>query len=136
MNLQFNLEYQTTFGEELVLNLMSGEQVEQHKMTTHDGLHWFCNLSMAAVAGTYVDYYYSLCRGDKEMRHEWLVVPHRLEFAAAKARSYIAYDHWLDIPEDSYMYSSAFTDCVFARKGKMSVCWKRRIYLPILKRHA
>jgi len=120
MNLQFNLEYQTTFGEELVLNLKNGEQVEHHKMTTHDGFHWFCNLNKKVNAGTYVDYHYSLYRGDKEMRHEWLVMPHRLEFAAAKAMSYVVYDHWLDIPEDSYMYSSAFTECIFARKGKMS----------------
>ena len=130
MKLQFNLEYQTTFGEELVLNLLSGEKVEQHKMSTLDGLHWSCDLNKtvknvssqgdAAEPGAYVDYYYSLYRGEQQMRHEWLVVPHRLEFAAAKANSYVVYDHWLDIPEDSYMYSSAFTDCVAARKGKMS----------------
>jgi len=120
MRLQFNLDYQTTFGEELVLNMLKGNDVEHFKLSTNDGHHWFCNLSQAVAAGSYVDYYYSLCRGDKEMRHEWLLMPHRLEFAAANADSYVVYDHWIDIPEDSYMYSSAFTDCIFARKGKMS----------------
>ncbi|MEE3446444.1 MAG: 4-alpha-glucanotransferase, partial [Prevotella sp.] len=122
MKLQFNLEYQTTFGEELVLNMLSGEgktsqtKVEQHKMTTLDGLHWFCEMSRSAKTSAYVDYYYSVYRGDQETRHEWLVEPHRLEFAAIRGVRYTIYDHWLDIPEDSYMYSSAFTDCVFARE--------------------
>ena len=47
-------------------------------------------------------------------------MPHRLEIIAPKANRYTVYDHWLDIPEDSYMYSSAFTDCVAARNRKMS----------------
>ena len=109
MKLQFNLEYQTTFGEELVLNMISGEgkdlhtKVEQHKMTTLDGLHWFCEMSRSVKTSAYVDYYYSV-----------------LEFAAIRGIRYTIYDHWLDIPEDSYMYSSAFTDCVFARECKMT----------------
>ena len=45
MRLQFNLEYQTTFGEELVLNVINGKDAEQYKMATHDGLHWSCEMS-------------------------------------------------------------------------------------------
>ena len=121
MKIQFNLEYQTTFGEELALNILEENgKTEQHKMGTHDGLHWTCDLSRTAKAGTYIDYYYSVYRGEEEYRHEWLVEPHRLEFAAVKGSCYVVYDHWLDIPEDSYLYSSAFTECVFARERKMS----------------
>ena len=124
MKLKFNLEYQTTFGEELVLNMLNGEagssKVEQHKMSTLDGLHWTCELSKSVKTTAYVDYYYSVYRGEEQTRHEWLVEPHRLEFAATKGIHYTVYDHWIDIPEDSYMYSSAFTDCVAARKTKMS----------------
>ena len=124
MKLQFNIEYQTTFGEELVLNVLSGEKtshkVEQHKMATLDGLHWNCELTKSVKTSAYIDYYYSVQRGDEEARHEWLVEPHRLEFAAIRGIRYTIYDHWIDIPEDSYMYSSAFTDCVSARKRRMS----------------
>ena len=124
MKLQFNIEYQTTFGEELVLNVLSGEKtshkVEQHKMATLDGLHWNCELNKSVKTSAYIDYYYSVQRGDEEARHEWLVEPHRLEFAAIRGIRYTIYDHWIDIPEDSYMYSSAFTDCVSARKRGMS----------------
>ena len=120
MKLQFNLEYQTTFGEELVLNILSDKKVEQHKMSTLDGLHWSCEMNKTMKSSVYMDYYYSVHRGNQETRHEWLTEPHRLEFAAIRGIRYTIYDHWIDIPEDSYMYSSAITECVAARKHKMS----------------
>ena len=123
MKLLFNIEYQTTFGEFLMLNIVTDEQsgkVQQHKLTTLDGLHWFCELSKTAKPGTYIDYYYSVMRGDEEARHEWLVQPHRLEFVAQKGMNYTIYDHWIDIPEDAYMYSSAFTDCIMACQREFS----------------
>ena len=136
MKVLFNVEYQATFGEDLVLNIMSGgdnAKVSQYKMSTLDGLHWFCELSKVAEPGTYIDYYYSVMRGDKEMRHEWLMEPHRLEFAAQEAERYAVYDHWLDIPEDAYMYSSAFTECVLARQREMSAKseYKRTVRLKV-----
>ena len=123
MKILFNIEYQTSFGENLVLNILPGDAAakpSQHKMQTLDGLHWFVELTKVLKPGTYIDYYYSVMRGDDEARHEWLVQPHRLEMAAQKAARYTIFDHWIDIPEDSYMYSSAFTDCVLARKRELS----------------
>ncbi|MBQ8711578.1 MAG: 4-alpha-glucanotransferase, partial [Prevotella sp.] len=121
MKLLFNLEYQTTFGEELVLNIQKENgKTEQHKMGTLNGLNWTCELSRAVKSGAYIDYYYTVCQGDQVTRHEWLMEPHRLEFATTRGSRYVIYDHWLDIPEDSYMYSSAFTDCVAARERQLS----------------
>ena len=120
MKIEFHLEYQTTFGEELVVNMLSGEKTETHKMGTLDGLHWTCELSKAGKTSAYIDYYYSVMRGDQVERTEWLVTPHRLEFAASKGARYLVYDHWIDIPEDSYLYSSAFTECVAARERHLS----------------
>ena len=121
MKLYFNLEYQTTFGEQLALNIIGEEgEAERHTMTTLDGKNWQLQLTKAAKAGTYIDYFYSLLRGNEEVRREWLTVPHRLEFAAVRGAAYRVYDHWLDIPEDSYMYSSAFTECVSARERALS----------------
>ncbi len=122
MKLQFHLEYQVSFGEELVLNLFVGdsEKVSQHKMSTLDGIHWSCEITKEMKSGTYVDYYYALMRGSEELRHEWLVEPHRLEFVGKEANQYVAYDHWIDIPEDAYLYSSAFTECVCSSKCQLS----------------
>ena len=119
MKLSFNLEYNTSFDEQLVLNIM-GEKVSTHAMSSLDGLHWSVEISCNKPSGSYFDYYYSVMRGEKKARHEWLVEPHRLELAAVKGARYTIYDRWLDMPEDSYMYSSAFTDCVMARQRQLS----------------
>ena len=120
MRIVFNLEYQTTFGEELALNILTDGKTEQHKMTTLDGYHWLCELSKAVKTKTHIDYFYSVMKGEEQARCEWLTEPHRLEFVATKGARYTVYDHWIDIPEDSYLYSSAFTECVAARERHMS----------------
>ena len=123
MKLLFNVEYHTSFGDNLMLNICSEEgaaKVSQHKMVTLDGSHWFVEISKTIKAGTFIDYYYSVMRGDEEMRHEWQVEPHRLEIAATKGVRYTVYDHWLDIPDDAFMYSSAFTECIMTRKRQLS----------------
>ena len=120
MKINFHLEYQTTFGEELAVNILMDGKTEQHKMSTLDGIHWTCELSKAVKPCAYIDYYYSVMRGGEEERHEWLVEPHRLELQAKKSANYRVYDHWLDIPEDAYLYSTAFTECVAARGVKLS----------------
>ena len=120
MRIVLNLEYQTTFGEELAVNILLDGKTEQHKMGTLDGCHWMCELSKTVKTNAHMDYYYSVMRGDEETRREWLTIPHRLEFVAAKGARYNTYDHWIDIPEDAFLYSSAFTECVAARERKMS----------------
>ena len=120
MKIRFNLEYQTTFGEELMLNILAEGKTEQHKMGTLDGLHWMCELSKNVRTDKCIDYFYSVVRGEQQARTEWLTEPHHLELVAAKGARYTVYDHWLDIPEDSFLYSSAFTECVAAREKKSS----------------
>ena len=120
MRINFHLEYQTTFGEELIVNILTDGKVEEHKMGTLDGIHWTAEISKNVKNAGYIDYYYSVMRGEKRERTEWLVEPHRLEFAAQKGTHYMVYDHWLDIPEDSFLYSTAFTECVAARKRSIS----------------
>ena len=120
MRIGFNLEYQTTFGEELMLNILAEGKTEQHKMGTLDGLHWMCELNKTVKADKCIDYFYSVVRGEQQARTEWLTEPHRLELVAAKGARYTVYDHWIDIPEDAFLYSSAFTECVAAREKKSS----------------
>ncbi len=136
MKLCFNIGYQTSFGEVIVLNVLNGDDtadVTQYKMTTIDGQHWLCEMNKAKLPDTFVDYYYSVKRGEQEVRKEWMVIPHRLEFSAGEATSYVVYDHWLDIPEDSYMYSSAFTDCIMAHQSELSskTSFKRTVRIKV-----
>ena len=121
MKIIFNLDYRTNFGEQLVLNLIDDKQgVKQFTMQTNDGLHWKTELSPSAKTTSHLDYYYSVVVDSDEKRHEWMTVPHRIELASLQGNNYIAYDHWIDIPDDAPMYSSAFTECILARERKLS----------------
>ena len=126
MEISFHIDYQTVFGEEVVLNVMPetpGADIKLFRMSTHDGYHWTYQMKVGRGAVPAVmNYYYSLDCDGSQRRHEWLTEPHRLELSAQKATLYEVFDHWIDIPEDSYLYSSAFTDSV-----------NRREHLPLKK---
>ncbi len=119
MKLQFNLDYQTIFGEEIVLHIIDSTHDfldAKHKMVTLDGHRWTAEVSHPGRSGRHIDYYYSVERDGQPVRTEWQVVPHRLQFTSTKVKTYVLYDHWNDLPEDSYLYSSAYTDCVTERE--------------------
>ena len=119
MKLLFNIEYQTTFGEDLVLNIkQNNDRVSQHRMSTLDGYHWYVEIADTWKVGTAIDYYYCLMRGKELLRQEWLIETHRIELVGKKINHYTVYDHWIDIPEDAYLYSSAFTECVMPSECK------------------
>lgn len=115
MTIHFHMDYRAAQDEQLVLNMLQADGTpsgEQYVMSTIDHEQWLCEVSNPLPSGSYIDYFYSIVKDSKTMRTEWLMEPHRLEAAAGQARIYYVYDHWLDIPEDSYLYTSAFTDCV------------------------
>ncbi|MDY4779581.1 MAG: 4-alpha-glucanotransferase [Prevotella pectinovora] len=116
MKIFFNIQYATTFGEILRLNVVGkGKDIEKvYSMNTYDGKSWHCEIT-AENGMSQMEYYYSVDNGDSEVRHEWTTVSHRLELNAKRAMTYFVNDRWNDIPYDSYLYSSAFTDCVNRR---------------------
>ena len=116
MKIFFNIQYATTFGEILRLNVVGkGKDIEKvYSMNTYDGKSWHCEIT-AENGMSQMEYYYSVENGDSEVRHEWTTVSHRLELNAKRAMTYFVNDRWNDIPYDSYLYSSAFTDCVNRR---------------------
>ena len=111
MTLHFHLEYETIFGEEIMLNLVGNDGVKTHRMATFDGKDWFCDLRLSKTDST-LTYYYNVTGRDNNNRNEWQIVKHVLDLTCAKATEYTIYDHWNGMPEDSYLYSSAFTDCI------------------------
>ena len=116
MKIHFILNYSTEFGQDLRLNIFDGETAEptSYGMNTADGKTWQCDIEMKK-APERADYFYSLDNSGHEERHEWQTVTHRIELNCKRAKEYTVYDRWIDIPRDSYLYSSAFTDCVNRR---------------------
>lgn len=110
MTIHFHIAYRTVVGEEVSLNTIEGHEVKTHRMTTADGNDWFCDLT-GKKAGTMLTYYYKVV-GNGHEREEWQTVRHVLELTCTEAVEYTVYDRWNTMPEDSYLYSSAFTDCI------------------------
>lgn len=136
MKLFFHIDYRTVFGEELLVHLLDvdntcDEHTKPYRMHTADGVHWECEVLLKQPA-TRITYYYTVVRGQEECRSEWRVRRHevRLEPAPATVR---LYDRWADMPQDSFLFSSAFTECIsrhsvqpmqrmFRRTLRLKVC--------------
>lgn len=122
MKLFFYLQYDTIFGQDLRLNIMGettakGDRASEntvYAMTTVDGKMWQCEIELEKAPKS-INYFYSIDKWGKEERKEWQTVTHRLDMNVPNASEYKIYNRWTDIPYDSFLYSSAFTDCVNRR---------------------
>lgn len=111
MTVQFNIEYKAMFGEQIVVNIQTEEGELKLPLETTDGERWACDWCVESPEKLYT-YYYSVEREGKAVKTEWLIIKHQLDVNAKKAVVYTLYDHWKAMPEDAYLYSSAFTDCI------------------------
>lgn len=111
MTVQFNIEYKAMFGEQIVVNIQTEEGGLKLPLETTDGERWACDWGVESPEKSYT-YYYSVEREGRAVKTEWLMIKHQLDVNAKKAAVYTLYDHWKAMPEDAYLYSSAFTDCI------------------------
>ena len=111
MTVQFNIEYKAMFGEQIIVNIQTEEGELKLPLETTDGERWACDWCVESPEKSYT-YYYSVEREGRAVKTEWLMIKHQLEVNAKKAAVYTLYDHWKAMPEDAFLYSSAFTDCI------------------------
>ena len=111
MTVQFNIEYKAMFGEQIAVNIQTEEGELKLPLETTDGERWACDWCVESPEKSYT-YYYSVEREGRAVKTEWLMIKHQLDVNARKAAVYTLYDHWKAMPEDAYLYSSAFTDCI------------------------
>lgn len=111
MTIQFNIEYKAMFGEQIVVNIQTEEGELKLPLETTNGERWTCDWCVESPEKSYT-YYYSVEREGCVVKTEWLMIKHQLDVNARKAAVYTLYDHWKAMPEDAYLYSSAFTDCI------------------------
>lgn len=111
MTVQFNIEYKAMFGEQIVVNIQTEEGELKLPLETTDGQRWACDWCVESPEKSYT-YYYSVEREGRAVKTEWLMIKHQLDVNVKKAAVYTLYDHWKAMPEDAYLYSSAFTDCI------------------------
>lgn len=111
MTVQFNIKYKVMFGEQIVVNIQTEGGELKLPLETTDGERWACDWCVESPEKSYT-YYYSVEREGKAVKTEWLMIKHQLDVNAKKAAVYTLYDHWKAMPEDAFLYSSAFTDCI------------------------
>ena len=125
MNINFNIYYGVNYGEDIYLNIRQGDSIAVYKMEQKDG-HWSYTLRLpqgetaASHSGennkpVYLDYYYTLQNAFQVLRREWTTQAHRLDLSLTGVKQYTVYDTWIEIPHDSYLYTSAFTQCINRR---------------------
>ena len=128
VTLIFNINYDTQFGEELLINLVRpGKGLTERdmilRMSTLDGKKRTCRIDNFDTSEVdHIDFFFSVTNDGREERKEWTTITHRLDFNVRQATRYVIESVWEDIPHDSYLYSSAFTDCINRRnKGQLPV---------------
>ena len=123
MNIKFNIYYGVNAGENICLNIRRNNGVTVHGMTQDNG-NWslelrFSDEELKDCDNGVLDYFYTLYAGNRLLRSEWTTQAHRLDLGQVGVQQYTVYDTWIEIPHDSYLYSSAFTQCINRRdEGK------------------
>ena len=126
MRLKITLEYFTSPGEELFLNLSDGQSIA---MEYAAGGRWEASFDVPSDTPA-LEYSFELHRGGQCVRREWghHSVPEpvvrqgspTIEGAGASTCSATGAleirDRWQDRPEDSPFWTKAFTDVIFKRK--------------------
>ena len=111
MRIDFSLEYKTVWGEELRLSAFGREYPMQYS----EGGRWSASVEVEKAPVSMV-YSYVLVSGDKVLRHEWRT--HKM--ALPRKGNVTVRDRWTDQPEDSPLWSTAFTKGIFHRTANVA----------------
>lgn len=139
MKIKFCMHYECYAGEELTVSiLMADGTMKQYRMHSTNSADWTAIVDAQPTSGNHIDYYYTVCRQDTETRREWSQIHHRMEVDSN--RSYVCYDRWYDIPEDSYLYSVAYTETwhrhegIVPQNGEMKKPVTIKVHAPQLRK--
>ena len=120
MKLKLFIKYNTNDDEWLYVNIVNANgTITPHKMNPGIEGVWSVSFEQAPVRKNYVDYYYSVHIDKTEVRREWQMMTHRIE-SIGNYSLYTACDCWYDIPDDAYLFSSAFTECLHNNGNSLS----------------
>ena len=109
MKLTFRIEYRTAWGESIGV-MLEGKENSPIMLGTCDGVIWEGSMEdIDAPAGVPITYRYGVFLDGQCSRRESGTMAHI--FCPSKKRNchYILNDAWKDLPEASYLYSSAFS---------------------------
>ncbi len=118
MNIKFNIDYRTRWGETLYISgsipqLGGGNPARAIKMEIEGEYTWTMNIQIPDNIDTF-EYKYIVRRDNGTERIEWGKCPHT--FASGKqVHEYEIHDKWVDQPWNKPYYSVVFSDCMCRR---------------------
>ena len=108
MILSFNIEYRTNWGEEVRISGLFPESIPLH---TTDGIYWTAELELEVPQeGMTINYSYQIEQNGIVIRKEWDSFSRSIFLSGSSRKIYRINDCWKNIPEQLYLYSSAFTE--------------------------
>lgn len=123
MVVTFNIEYRTSWGEEVRLTgdvpeLGDGNLANSVPLHTLDGIHWMVEAEIQFSGNETVNYSYLIWQNEQIVRREWDSFPRRLYLTGDDKKKYNLNDNWKNLPEQLYFYSSAFTESLLAHRDR------------------
>ena len=119
MILSFNIEYRTNWGEEVKL---TGLSTESTPMYTTDGIYWTAEVELEVPQeGLTIHYSYQIEQNGIVIRKEWNNFPRCLFLSGTPRKKYRINDCWKNIPEQLYLYSSAFTEALLSHPEREDI---------------
>ena len=119
MTVSFNIEYRTSWGEEVRIAGLLPESIPMH---TTDGIYWTADVELEVPKeGMTINYSYQIEQNQIIIRKEWDSFPRRLFLSGNSKKKYQIKDCWKNIPEQLYYYSSAFTEALLAHPDRTEI---------------
>ena len=123
MTLIFNIEYRTSWGEEVrvlgsIPELGNNQPDKATPLHTVDGIHWTAEVDIQIPGNGSVEYSYHIYRDGRTIRTEWNSLPRILHVADNPKKVYRIEDCWKNLPEQQYFYTSAFTESLLAHRER------------------
>lgn len=119
MTVSFNIEYRTSWGEEVRIAGLLPESIPMH---TTDGIYWTADVELEVPKeGMTINYSYQIEQNQIIIRKEWNSFPRRLFLSGNSKKKYQIKDCWKNIPEQLYYYSSAFTEALLAHPDRAEI---------------
>ena len=119
MTVSFNIEYRTSWGEEVRIAGLLPESILMH---TTDGIYWTADVELEVPKeGMTINYSYQIEQNQIIIRKEWDSFPRRLFLSGNSKKKYQIKDCWKNIPEQLYYYSSAFTEALLAHPDRAEI---------------
>ncbi|MDR2860709.1 MAG: 4-alpha-glucanotransferase [Elusimicrobiota bacterium] len=128
MKIEFNIDYHTKFGESLTISYIHNGKEDSCPMSTTDGNTWKGEILFPQTDAFELKYTYIVYNDHHIANTEWGEFPHKILLQNQNhPQIYIAYDTWLALAENAYLYTTASKNSFFPCAQKKKDFYKENV---------